>query len=268
MYEELVKPLISCAWDGGSATLFAYGQTGSGKTFTVSGMQELVAEKLAGNMSEGDREIFISFVELAGNTARGMPSIYLVSLADLTDLLNERAEMKILEDSHGTTHLMGAIESRISSAAEILTLIETANSFRRTKATRRNDTSSRSHAICRIRVEIPSLPDGHLYLVDLAGSEAARDVATHGAERMRETREINTSLSVLKDCIRAKAEARTYVPLRRSALTKVLKHVLDPEGTRPCKTVVVACINPSLLDAPASRNTLRYAELLRFRGPS
>lgn len=129
--------------------------------------------------------------------------------------------------------------------------------------------------------------DGLLYLIDLAGSEAARDMASHSADRMKETREINGSLSVLKDCIRGKVEAdalaavaltasksekmkmkKPHVPFRQSALTKVLKHVFDPAGTRSCKTVVIACVNPSIVDVGASRNTLRYAEMLRVLVPN
>ena len=112
-----------------------------------------------------------------------------------------------------------------------------------------------------------------LYLIDLAGSEAARDSAAHGAQRMKETREINASLSVLKDCIRGKAEAdamaassskrKPHVPFRQSSLTKVLKHVFDPAAMRTCKTVVVGCVNPCLADVGPSKNTLRYAETLR-----
>lgn len=162
----------------------------------------------------------------------------------------------------------------------MLNLIETATTFRRTESTLKNDSSSRSHAICRIRIQNPATPaaeDGVLYLIDLAGSEAARDTATHGAQRMKETREINTSLSVLKDCIRGKAEAdalaatgskrKPHVPFRQSALTKVLKHVFDPAAMRTCKTVVVGCINPCILDASPSKNTLRYAETLRVLVP-
>ncbi|CAI4216058.1 unnamed protein product [Parascedosporium putredinis] len=140
----------------------------------------------------------------------------------------------------------------------------------------KNDASSRSHAICRIRIENPAVTgrDGLLYLIDLAGSEVARDIASHKNDRMRETREINISLSALKDCIRGKAEwdasrgsksrlKKPHVPFRQSSLTRILKHVFDPSSERPCKTVVLACINPSLADAGASKNTLRYAELLR-----
>lgn len=186
----------------------------------------------------------------------------------------------MLEDSFGNTQLAGALEHQVQSTSDVLAHIEYATKFRRTEATQKNDTSSRSHAICRIRVEIQDIPgaeDGILYLVDLAGSEAARDRESHSAERMKEAKEINISLSVLKDCIRGKIEADTlvgtqtkrkpYVPFRQSALTKVLKHVFDPAGTRSCKNVVMACVNPCLLDISASRNTLRYAEMLRVFVP-
>ena len=268
IYENLVVDLVPFAWNGGIGTLFAYGQTGSGKTFTISRLEQLVAQSLMDGSLEGQRQLYITIIELAGNSAY--------------DLLNLRTPISILEDSFGVTQLAGANEHPIQSSEDVKDLIERAASFRRTASTLKNDTSSRSHAICRIRIRNPSTDsDGFLYLVDLAGSEAARDVAVHGADRMRETREINISLSVLKDCIRGKAEAdvlllsgdskskqkKPRVPFRQSALTKVLKHVFDPAGNRTCKTVVIACVNPSLADVGPSKNTLRYAEMLRVLAP-
>ncbi len=262
--------LIPFACNGGIGTLFAYGQTGSGKTFTISQLQKLVAVSLMDEGLEGEKEISITMVDLAGN------AVY--------DLLNSRMPIQILEDSTGATQLMGVKEYPVYSKDELMSLIDRAASFRRTASTRKNDASSRSHAICRIRVRDPYMDsDGLLYLIDLAGSEAARDVAVHGAERMRETREINISLSVLKDCIRGKAEsdalalsggprskqkAPPRLPFRQSALTKVLKHVFDPSARRASKTVVIACVNPCIADVGASKNTLRYAELLRVVVPS
>lgn len=225
---------------------------------------------------QGQREIHMTVVDLAGNSAY--------------DLLNSRQPISILEDSFGTTQLAGVNECLVRDVDEMMELVERAASFRRTEPTLKNDASSRSHGICRIRIKNPkagaNFDDGLLYLVDLAGSEAARDVAVHGADRMREAREINMSLSVLKDCIRNKVECDALkalsassgrkskpskaprVPYRQSALTKVLKHVFDPAETRACKTVVIACINPSIADVGPTKNTLRYAELLRVLLPT
>jgi kinesin family protein 2/24 len=217
---------------------------------------------------DGERQISLTIIDLSGNSAY--------------DLLDARKPVTILEDSFGATQLAGATEQLVQDRYEMVDLIERAASFRRTAPTLRNDASSRSHAICRIRIRNPSTnSDGLLHLIDLAGSEAARDVALHGADRMRETREINMSLSVLKDCIRGKAESdlltfsgdptskqrKPHVPIRQSALTKVLKHVFDPAENRACKTIVIACLNPSLADVGPSKNTLRYAEMLRVLVP-
>ncbi|KAF5660397.1 diatom spindle kinesin 1 [Fusarium heterosporum] len=265
IYQELVKPLVPWAWGGGVSTMFAYGQTGSGKTYTVSGLERLIAETLFSSEVQGVRNIFISVIELAGNSA--------------FDLLNARKPVSILEDSFGTTHLAGASEYQATDADNLINHVNNAAAFRRTASTQKNDSSSRSHAICKIRLENPELPqsdDGLMYLIDLAGSEAARDVTEHSPQRIKESREINASLSVLKDCIRGRSGVdalgltsgkKAYVPFRQSALTKVLKHVFDPAAERSCKTVVVACVNPSFLDVNATKNTLRYGEMLRVTVP-
>jgi kinesin family protein 2/24 len=122
-------------------------------------------------------------------------------------------------------------------------------------------------------LKAPSAADGVLYLIDLAGSEIGSDTFKHTPELMKEAKDINKSLSVLKECVRGRAlhnddvEQRTYVPFRHSALTKVLKHVFDPTAERKCKTAIIACLNPSFLDAEGSKNTLRYAEMLRVAMP-
>ncbi|KAJ5345576.1 hypothetical protein N7452_003580 [Penicillium brevicompactum] len=258
IYESTVYPLIPWAWEGNVGTFFAYGQTGSGKTFSIGGIERLVAEALFDGTLPGERTIHAAFFELAGNSA--------------FDLLSSRASFPILEDNLGRTQLVGIREHNVRNKEDLLAFTEEASKLRQTAPTTKNDGSSRSHGICRIRIEDPSSEtagDGVLYLIDLAGSEAARDLASHSSERMKETREINISLSVLKDCIRGIADAdstkspkKPYIPFRQSMLTKVLKHVFDPLESRKCKTTVLACINPSLLDTGASKNTLRYAEML------
>ncbi|KAK6217765.1 hypothetical protein LQW54_003274 [Pestalotiopsis sp. IQ-011] len=274
IYKDLVADLIPLAWRGGTGSLFAYGQTGSGKTFTISRLEILVINSLLGqNDSDNDegrkRRIYMTIVELAGNSA--------------FDLLSARKSVMVLEDAAGATQLFGAREQLIGDKREAALLLRAANRLRRAAPTSKNDGSSRSHAICRVRVEDPSSEAaGFLYLVDLAGSEVARDIAAHTADRMRETREINTSLSVLKDCIRGRAEweatkrskrgrtrKRPHIPFRHCALTKVLKHVFDPSDDRDdSRTVVIACVNPNLADAKSSKNTLRYAEMLRVPVPA
>lgn len=250
VYDEAVRDLVLSAADGKLGTLFAYGQTSSGKTYTVTELQKLAVADLIDRQAK----LHITVVELAGNVA--------------FDLLNQRERIAVREDGSGTTHLVGAIEQQVSDTEQAVELLDKAMSFRRAAPTLKNPASSRSHCICRIRVAQPtSSEQGYLYMIDLAGSEVARDVAEHGPETMRETRDNNVSLSVLKDCIRQRALAasskkKVHVPVRGSTLTKILKHVFDPEVSQECRTVVIACLNPSLGDVSSSKNTLRYAELL------
>ncbi|ETS78106.1 hypothetical protein PFICI_10168 [Pestalotiopsis fici W106-1] len=281
IFNSLVANLISFAWQGGTGSLFAYGQTGSGKTFTISRLQALVIDTLLSKNVDGTKQIYMTMVELAGNSA--------------FDLLSARKSVMILEDAAGETQIFGAREQRIEDKSQVTALLRSATKLRRAASTSKNDGSSRSHSICRVRIEDPSSdsssrPAGFLYLVDLAGSEVARDIASHSADRMKETREINKSLSTLKDCIRGRAEwdaaaaaaaaaaaggnrssrpnkKRPHIPFRHCALTKVLKHIFDPNDNRDTRTVVIACVNPNLADAKSSKNTLRYAEMLRVFVP-
>jgi kinesin family protein 2/24 len=76
----MVRPLIPCAWDGNVGTLFAYGQTGSGKTFTISGLEQLVAQTLFGGSLPGGKTIHMAIFELAGNSAFGTYAYWMNSV--------------------------------------------------------------------------------------------------------------------------------------------------------------------------------------------
>ena len=92
----------------------------------------------------------------------------------------------------------------MQSEQEILDLINLGNSIRTTHATKANDTSSRSHAICQIKVQEEEVKTaGKLLLVDLAGSERAQDCQSNNKDRQQEGAEINKSLLALKECLRS-----------------------------------------------------------------
>lgn len=68
---DVVSHLVPFACSGGIGTLFAYGQTGSGKTFTVSGLEKMVVKALMEGDLHKSRKIFITIIELAGNSSYG-----------------------------------------------------------------------------------------------------------------------------------------------------------------------------------------------------
>ncbi|KAJ3014342.1 UNVERIFIED_CONTAM: hypothetical protein HDU68_000333 [Siphonaria sp. JEL0065] len=281
VYEKAAKSLIPIALGGGVGSLFASGQTGSGKTHTMTAIENLIARDLFQFAREyrskhdgipldqvsdsADFEFRASFFELLGNKAR--------------DLLNYPEEVSILEDVLGQVIVKGAVEEQVKGPDDLISIITRGSSFRKTVGTTKNDTSSRSHAICRITIKntrLPEADEGVLYLLDLAGSEGASDSRNHDKERMQESVEINKSLSTLKDCIRNRALAvvstkhiqlSLCVPYRNSKLTVLLKSAFELSSNRACKTVVIATLNPSVLDTSHSLNTLRYVSPLKVEVP-
>lgn len=179
--------------------------------------------------------------------------------------------------------LVGVQEKCPTSAAEFHSIFQTSSFLRTSAPTAKNEQSSRSHAVYRIRAVNNAnrdVPDGEFFLVDLAGSEGSQDSKDHCAERLAETKDINTSLSVLKDCIRGRTlwglqqleptaanKRAIHIPWRSSKLTQVLKHVFATQSEQACKTLDVACVAPSIVDSAHSKNTLRYAEMLKVPVP-
>lgn len=65
---------------------------------------------------------------------------------------------------------------------------QVATNNRATKSTFKNDTSSRSHSVCRIRVFnefFKSMEPGEFNIIDLAGSENASDMQFHDKDLVK-----------------------------------------------------------------------------------
>eukprot|EP00092_Neocalanus_flemingeri_P034043 GFUD01037022.1.p1 GENE.GFUD01037022.1~~GFUD01037022.1.p1 ORF type:complete len:627 (+),score=181.38 GFUD01037022.1:64-1944(+) len=262
VYKAVAQPLIDLAIQGGVSTIFAYGQTGSGKTFTISGLIDKMAVDLFDKKDDDSKDgikLHISYIQLLGNAA--------------SDLLNDNMKVDILEDKFGKVKIVGAREEEINNADEFLKLTDVAAEHRKTSTTMKNDTSSRSHSICRIRVEntvFRQAEDGFLFIIDLAGAENAADSQFHDKSRIKETKEINKSLMCLKECIRNRAKSAmephtfVHIPFRQSKLSLLLKDAFELESFRLCKTVVFANIAPTLADNAMTLNTLRYVAPIKM----
>jgi kinesin family protein 18/19 len=132
-----------------------------------------------------------------------------------------------------------------------MSLLQIGNKRRTTESTNANQTSSRSHAIFQIMLNMKDKSKniesevlcGKLSLIDLAGSERGTVTENRGI-RLREGAKINTSLLALANCINAlgdKAKKGFFVPFRDSKLTRMLKDSLGGN----CKTIMVATISPA-----------------------
>jgi len=78
-----------------------------------------------------------------------------------------------------------------------------------------------------------------LQLVDLAGSECVGMSGVTGAA-LRESSEINKSLSALADVLQALAEHRSHIPYRNTKLTHLLQDTIGGDA----KLLVMLCVSP------------------------
>jgi kinesin family protein 2/24 len=186
-----------------------------------------------------------------------------------------------MEEFTGKVAIKNLTEHLVRNQQEFQSIISMLFESRRSQSTKRNDQSSRSHALFRLRFARPpslkgiAIEDGLLWMVDLAGSENANDSSQHDQLLFEQTKLINQSLMCLRDCIRARemllapgnttsAPAKhVHIPFRQSPLTFLLREVFDPHiALRPIRTLAIGCITPLNCDASQSRSTLRYMETL------
>lgn len=130
---------------------------------------------------------------------------------------------------HPVTHLTSVSDVQtpaLTSPAQVLALLAQAQRRRRVAATLMNERSSRSHSVFTLRIRGTHAAGeaermGTLNLVDLAGSERLATLglgaSVAGAERLKETQNINRSLSALGDVIAALGNGPgAHVPYRNS----------------------------------------------------
>ena len=251
VYNSTLGPSLDLLFEGGLVTIFAYGQTSSGKTYTMQGLQEQAVEDIFRLRDElkPDSEIYIAFYEIYGGSC--------------FDLLNNKQKVQILEDKYSNVCILGLVQELVESDGQMLEKIAFAFEQRTTHSTTANDTSSRSHAICKITVHDPiSGDDGTLIVCDLAGSERAQDTKSNSRQRRLEGAEINKSLLALKECIRAMDSSGGYIPFRASKLTLSLRDSFISRRAN-VKMIMMACVCPGNTSADHTLNTLRYADRLK-----
>merc|ERR1712178_86877 len=147
----------------------------------------------------------------------------------------------------------------VTSMEDISVLTAKASKMRAVGATDMNAVSSRSHSVFSLyltgsNAELNSELRGALHLVDLAGSERLDRSGAVG-DRLKETQNINKSLSSLADVFTAKALNRPHVPFRNSKLTHLMEPCLSGQG----KTLMLVNVAPEQSHAHETLCSLRFA---------
>jgi len=258
VYDSIAAELVESSRQGGVSTMFMFGQTGSGKTHTMNAIQELAARDLFHGADGEEPWLSVQFVELRGNRCFDL----LAPPSGVEGRKSFRPEIRLREQRDGSYFADGAVDVFPKTAEELCTVMHMAHSRRATSATDANSTSSRSHAVCTLRL---SQSEGQLMLVDCAGTEWRKDSMFHSKERQQEGAEINASLYALKECIRH-LSTHQRVPshaYRASSLTKILADAFI-RGSR-AKLAVVCTVSPCTTDADHTVGTLRVGTGLAGR---
>ena len=206
LFDACMRPIVNNVLEGYNATVLAYGQTGSGKTHTMgtaesSAMEDHSAET-AGLIPRALAELFErANAPDSGITCTAIASFIEIYKEEVHDLLNLSSEtgtvatLPIREAAEGGgLTLTGQQSKAVSSVTEAMAVLSEGASNRATGSTAMNATSSRSHAIFTLALDL-KLADGKTYtpklhFVDLAGSERAKRTGATG-ERLQEGIQIN-----------------------------------------------------------------------------
>ena len=193
-------------------SLFIYGHSGSGKTYTLfgndksRGIFDLLCEKL-----EYDFKLEALNICYDGNY----------------DLFDEN-EKKVSIYADSNNKLCYTCQKQEINEYNYEEIKEKILNSRITGTSKNNDQSSRSHLILKI------FKNKKIYtIIDLAGNE--RKPFFKNKTNELETTFINSSLLALKECFRS--YGKSYMPYRRSDLTRFLRNIIESKNNLIISTI-------------------------------
>ncbi|KAG5025748.1 hypothetical protein AAZX31_08G172400 [Glycine max] len=263
---EDTAPFATSVLDGYNVCIFAYGQTGTGKTFTMEGTEEArgvnfrTLEKMFDIIKERQKlycyDISVSVLEVYNEQIRD-----LLVAGNHPGTAAKRLEIR--QAGEGMHHIPGLVEAHVNNMTEVWEVLQTGSNARAVSSTNANEHSSRSHCIHCVMVKGENLLNGEctrskLWLVDLAGSERVAKTEVHG-DRLKETQNINRSLSALGDVISALATKSSHIPFRNSKLTHLLQDSLGGDS----KALMFVQISPNENDLSETICSLNFASRVR-----
>jgi len=166
---------------------------------------------------------------------------------------------EIKHEANGNISVTGINTIKVTDPSSVYELLAVAASNRAVGRTNCNERSSRSHSVFQLRLRgantfTEEKVSGVLNLIDLAGSERLSQSGATG-DRLKETQNINKSLSSLADVICALANKDQHIPYRNSKLTHLLMNSLGGNS----KTLMFVNISPDGKDFNETLSSLRFA---------
>lgn len=246
VFEE-ISQLVQSALDGYNVCIFCYGQTGAGKTYTMSSADGMIPRATAQIYAEATRleekgwkyKMEGSFIEVYNETYNDL-------LGSSEDLDKKKIEVRH-DPVKKQTILGNAASVVLDGPNRVEEILQRADKNRTVAATKANMRSSRSHSVFILKlVGVNSVTgersEGTLNLVDLAGSERLDHSKAEGA-RLKETQNINKSLSCLGDVINALGSAKenSHIPYRNSKVSPRHGKKLLVKSTNEYPSLHICC---------------------------
>jgi len=278
VYREVAE-LVQSAMDGYRVCILSYGQSGSGKTHTMTGYANQGQSDQQGIIPRSMTDILKqSRAMLTSGWMDVSVSVSVVELynEELRDLLDGEVAGTSISQTH-KKYKINRVNSRVVVSGLTAVPIDTSDleagmrhfeallaqssAARTTASTGMNEASSRSHLIVMIEIQGKhsdgmTLMQGGLRLCDLAGSERLdRTGNLNDATRLKESVNINKSLSCLSEVLLALHNKAAHIPYRNSKLTMLLQDCLSGDG----KTLMFVNVSPTLASAHETLCSLRFA---------
>ncbi|OBT45791.1 hypothetical protein VE00_03892 [Pseudogymnoascus sp. WSF 3629] len=256
-----ISQLVQSALDGYNVCIFCYGQTGAGKTHTMSSAD--------GMIPRATHMIYEKATDLQdkGWTYSMEGSFVEVYNEEIHDLLGNPREFDKVkheirhDEKKKQTNVTNLKSVELDSPDAVESILKRADANRSVAATKSNERSSRSHSVFILKLigrnsTTGEISEGTLNLVDLAGSERLKQSGAEG-DRMKETQNINKSLSCLGDVIGALGQGKEggHIPYRNSKLTYLLQYSLGGNS----KTLMFVMISPLEAHIKETLTSLKFA---------
>lgn len=266
VFDLCAKDVCSGLLEGYNGTIMCYGQTGAGKSFTVNGSASDF--KYRGIIPRCVSEIYKEIQERYDQVITVRVSYMEIYNEILLDLLApafgaEGGNLAIQEDNRGQVIVKGLTSRVCANEEEALSMLFEGETNRTVTEHKLNKSSSRSHCIFTIHLEMRSRIEStekviisKLNIVDLAGSERTKKTGSEG-QTMLEAQFINKSLTFLEQVVVSLSEKnrRDHIPYRQSKLTYLLKDSIGGNS----KTVMVANVWPEERHLEETISTLKFA---------
>lgn len=247
-----VEPQIEKLIEGFNSSILAYGQSGAGKTFTmglnsdntqagiIQKSIDKIFEKLTG---ANDFDVSMSFIEIYNE------KVY--------DLLSNSCKESCYSKG---AKFNGSTRQSIKDSEEASGFLKMGNNNRHVRPTVLNMSSSRSHAMLSVFLNIRSEDvdintSAVMHFCDLAGSEGLRSTNHFGAAQ-KESVNINQGLLAVSKVVQALSSGSKLIPYRDSVLTTVLQESLNVRSY----ITILGCISPSYEDKNETMSTIRFTQ--------